>query len=126
MNFYSISKSKLFTDVKGMPPCHLNLSESCNQYLRPKNLGHTAEFISLVSCRLTLRDFATFLLLFLSNQVCAARALKSKTMREVLDKLQDIYLIYGAPKVIRHDQGKEFASKVDKSVTFIVSFDFFL
>ena len=46
----------------------------------------------------------------------AARALKTKTTREVLDKLQDIYLTYGVPKVIQHDQGKEFTSKVDISV----------
>ena len=41
---------------------------------------------------------------------------KSKTTREVLDELQDIYLTNGVPKVIQHDQGKEFTSKVDISV----------
>ena len=46
----------------------------------------------------------------------AARALKSKTTREVLDKLQRIYLTYGVSKVIQHDQGKEFTSKVGISV----------
>ena len=34
----------------------------------------------------------------------AARALLNKTTREVLDKLQDIYLTYGVPKVILHNQ----------------------
>ena len=42
----------------------------------------------------------------------AARALMNKTTREVLDKLHDIYLTYGVPKVIQHDQGPEFTSKV--------------
>ena len=41
-----------------------------------------------------------------------ARALKTKTTKEVLEKLQEIYLTYGVPQVIQHDQGLEFTSKV--------------
>ena len=41
-----------------------------------------------------------------------ARPLKTKTSREILDCLQDIYLSLGVPKILQHDQGTEFSSKV--------------
>ena len=34
-----------------------------------------------------------------------ARALMNKTKRDVVEKLQDIYLTYGVPKVIQHEEG---------------------
>ena len=37
----------------------------------------------------------------------AARALKNMTAREVLNKLHDIYLTLGFPKVVKSDQGPE-------------------
>ena len=89
-----------------MPLYHLSLSKSWNQYLRLKNLGHCG--IDLV-CELPVNStgFRHILVIvcYLTKFV-AARALKSKTTIEVLDKLQDIYLTYGVPKVIQHDQGK--------------------
>ena len=41
-----------------------------------------------------------------------ARALKTKTTREVLDNLQEIHLTFGVLQIIQHDQGPEFTSKV--------------
>ena len=46
------------------------------------------------------------------SKLIVARALKTKTTREVLDNLQDIYLTFGVPQMIQHDQGPEFTSKV--------------
>ena len=48
---------------------------------------------------------------YLSKYV-VARALKSKTSKEVIDNLKDIYLDVGLPNIIQHDQGREFTSKV--------------
>ena len=36
------------------------------------------------------------------------RPLKTKTTKEVLSQLQDIYLTFGVPRVIQHDQGREY------------------
>ena len=41
-----------------------------------------------------------------------ARPLKTKTSKEILERLEEIYLTFGVPKIIQHDQGPEFASKV--------------
>ena len=41
-----------------------------------------------------------------------ARPLKTKTSEEVIQQLKDIYLEVDLPKVIQHDQGKEFTSNV--------------
>ena len=46
------------------------------------------------------------------SKFVAARALFSKTTKSVTDALSEIYLIYGVPTIIQHDQGKEFTSKV--------------
>ena len=51
----------------------------------------------------------------------AARALTNKAMREVLDKLKDMYLTYGVPKVIQHDKGPEFTSKVHSLILLATS-----
>ena len=51
----------------------------------------------------------------------APRALKSKSTREVLGKLQYIYLTYGVPRVIQHAQSKEFTSKVDISLYIFIT-----
>ena len=48
---------------------------------------------------------------YLSKYVLA-RPLKTKTSEEVIQQLKDIYLEVGLPKVIQHDQGKEFTSNV--------------
>ena len=40
------------------------------------------------------------------------RPLKTKTSREILVCLQDIYLSIGVPKILQHDKGTEFSSKV--------------
>ena len=49
-----------------------------------------------------------------------ARPLKTKTSQKIIHQLQDIYLDVGIPKIIQHDQGKEFTSKV-RSVTLFLS-----
>ena len=41
-----------------------------------------------------------------------ARPLMTKTSREILGCLQEIYLTFGVPKILQHDQGPEFSSKV--------------
>ncbi|KAI6660171.1 PEP-CTERM domain protein [Oopsacas minuta] len=41
-----------------------------------------------------------------------ARPLKTKTSKEILDCLQVIYLSFGVPKILQHDQGTEFSSKI--------------
>ena len=43
-----------------------------------------------------------------------ARALKTKTSKEILGCLQEIYLTFGVPKILQHDQGPEFSSKVNQ------------
>ena len=48
---------------------------------------------------------------YLSKFICA-RPLKSKTNREVISNLTEIFVIYGQPEVLQHDQGPEFTSKV--------------
>ena len=48
---------------------------------------------------------------YLSRYVLA-RPLKTKTSEEVITALQDIYLEVGVPKIVQHDQGKEFTSNV--------------
>ena len=48
---------------------------------------------------------------YLSKYVMA-RPLKMNTSEEVISPLQDIYLEVGVPKIIQHDQGKEFTSNV--------------
>ena len=48
---------------------------------------------------------------YLSKYV-AVRPLLTKTTQSVLEALTDIYLTYGVPSIIQHDQGKEFTSKV--------------
>ena len=50
---------------------------------------------------------------YLSKFVCA-HALKSKRSSEVIYKLKDIFLAFGVPSIIQHDQGPEFTSKVVK------------
>ena len=42
----------------------------------------------------------------------AARPLLTKTSKEVLNQLEDIYFEVGVPKVIQHDQEPEFRSQV--------------
>ena len=46
------------------------------------------------------------------SKFVVAHPLKTKTSREVLNRLQDIFLTFGVPKVIQSDQSKEFSSKV--------------
>ena len=46
------------------------------------------------------------------SKFVVARPLKTKTTSEILERLQDIYLIFGVPNVIQSDQGNEFSSKV--------------
>ena len=48
------------------------------------------------------------------SKFVTARPLFTKTTKSVLDALSEIYLTYGVPKIIQHDQGKEFTSKVRK------------
>ena len=49
------------------------------------------------------------------SKFVAARALISTTSKSVIEALSQIYLIYGVPGIIQHDQGKEFTSKVSHS-----------
>ena len=44
----------------------------------------------------------------------AARPLLTKTTQSVIDALTQIYLTFGVPAIIQHDQGREFTSKVSK------------
>ena len=46
------------------------------------------------------------------SKFCAVRPLKTKTSKAVLTELENIYLTLGVPKIIQHDQGPEFVSKV--------------
>ena len=46
------------------------------------------------------------------SKFCAVRPLRTKTSKAVLRPLEDIYLTLGVPKIIQHDQGPEFVSKV--------------
>ena len=48
---------------------------------------------------------------YLSKYVLARR-LKSKTTKEVIENLTDIYIQVGLPDIIQHDQIGEFTSKV--------------
>ena len=50
---------------------------------------------------------------YLSKFVCA-HSLKSKRSSEIICTLKKIFLAYGVPNTIQHDQGPEFTSKVDK------------
>ena len=50
---------------------------------------------------------------YLSKFVCAY-GLKSKRSSEVICKLKEIFLTYGVPNIVQHDQGPEFTSKVVK------------
>ena len=50
-----------------------------------------------------------------------ARPLKTKTSREVSERLQEIYLSFGVLKTIQHDQGTEFSSKVKSFAVFLYS-----
>ena len=43
-----------------------------------------------------------------------ARPLWTKTLKEILGCLQEIYLTFGVPKILQHDQGPEFSSKVNQ------------
>ena len=52
-----------------------------------------------------------FVVCYLSKFV-VARPLKTKTSAEVVSELRGIYLTFGVPSSIQHDQGKEFTSKV--------------
>ena len=45
------------------------------------------------------------------SKFVVARPLRRKTSAEVIAGLQDIYLTFGVPAIIQHDQGKEFTSK---------------
>ena len=51
------------------------------------------------------------LVCYLSKYV-VARPLLCKSTKAVIKELKDIYLVYGVPKSIQHDQGKEFTSQV--------------
>ena len=46
------------------------------------------------------------------SKFVSARPHLTRTTRAVLDALTEIYLIFGVPGIIQHDQGKEFTSKV--------------
>ena len=45
-----------------------------------------------------------------------AQGLKSKRSSEIICKLKDIFLTYGVPTTIQHDQGPEFTSEVAKNL----------
>ncbi len=79
------------------PWSHCGIDLICDLPANPMGFRH----ILVIVCYLT--------------KFVAARALKTKTTRELLYKLQEIYLTYGVPKVIQHDQGTEFTSKVTLS-----------
>ena len=42
------------------------------------------------------------------SKFVTARPLSTKSTKSVLDALSEIYLTYGVPKIIQHDQGKEY------------------
>ena len=46
------------------------------------------------------------------SKFVVARPLFTKTTQSVIDVLTEIYLIFGFPAIIQHDQGREFTSKV--------------
>ena len=86
-----------------MGPYHLNLSKRCNQYLPEEPWTHCGiDLVCEQPANSTGFRHILDVVCYLTEFV-AARANKSKTTREVLDKLQDIYLTYGVPKVIQHD-----------------------
>ncbi|KAI6653978.1 hypothetical protein LOD99_3154 [Oopsacas minuta] len=45
------------------------------------------------------------------SKFCPVRPLKTKTSREVLTQLENIYFTLGVPQIIQHDQRREFVSK---------------
>ena len=89
------------------------LTGNYNQFLRPliqwKHLG-----IDLISDFGAVDDKMHHILVtvcYLSKFICA-RPLNTKTSREVISNLREIFLTYGQPLIIQHDQGPEFTSKV--------------
>ena len=46
------------------------------------------------------------------SKFVAARPLLTKTTQSVIDALTEIYLTFGVPAIIQHDQGREFTSRV--------------
>ena len=43
-----------------------------------------------------------------------ARPHRTKNSREILGCLQEIYLTFGVPKILQHEQGPEISSKVNQ------------
>ena len=48
------------------------------------------------------------------NKFVVARPLSTKTSKEIVGYLQEIYLTFGVQKIIQHDQGQEFSSMVNQ------------
>ena len=46
------------------------------------------------------------------SKFCTVQPLKTKTSRDVLRELENIYLTLGVPQIIQHDQEPEFVSEV--------------
>ena len=77
------------------PWSHIGIDLICNMPKNPEGYQH----ILVAVCYL--------------SKFVVARPLRFKTTKEVLDQLVTIYMTYGVPKSLQHDQGKEFTSRVN-------------
>ncbi|KAI6652983.1 hypothetical protein LOD99_4060 [Oopsacas minuta] len=75
------------------PWCHCGIDLICNMSRTVLGFQH----ILVIVCYL--------------SKFVIARPLKTKTSKEILDCLQEIYLSFGVPNILQHDQGTEFSSK---------------
>ncbi|KAI6655698.1 hypothetical protein LOD99_1838 [Oopsacas minuta] len=75
------------------PWCHCGIDLICNMSRTVLGFQH----ILVIVCYL--------------SKFVIVRPLKTKTSKEILDCLQEIYLSFGVPNILQHDQGTEFSSK---------------
>ncbi|KAI6660753.1 hypothetical protein LOD99_10260 [Oopsacas minuta] len=75
------------------PWCHCGIDLICNMSRTVLGFQH----ILVIVCYL--------------SKFVIARPLKTKTSKEILDCLQEIYLSFGVPNILQHDQETEFSSK---------------
>ena len=96
---YTLDKSNLHKKLQPIPPpdrpwVHVGIDLICDMPITSNGYKH----ILVIVC-------------YLSKYI-PARPLKSKTTKEVIENLTDIYIQVGLPDIIQHDQGGEFTSKV--------------
>ncbi|KAI6651864.1 Retrovirus-related Pol polyprotein from transposon 17.6 [Oopsacas minuta] len=75
------------------PWCHCGIDLICNMSRTVLGFQHNL----IIVCYL--------------SKFVIVRPLKTKTSKEILDCLQEIYLSFGVPNILQHEQGTEFSSK---------------